>query len=493
MLCVVIKGPTFEDAEGQLALATKYADLVELRLDCFKNIADQQLIQLRSKFKIPMLFTLRDPSQGGFYSKSEEQRKKEIRHLASLKPEYLDLESHLPSDFIQSIAADFPATKLIVSSHDFKKTPEDLKAIYLQMKALPAAYYKIAVTANSSLDSMRMLEFAKKTNDQKLIIMSMGQQEQYSRILGPIFNIPITYASLDQQSTTAPGQLSAQTLVNVYHFKNINPQTAIYALIGDPVDKSISDITHNALFSQFKLNAVYVKIPLKIEEVAKFFPLAKSLGFRGLSVTMPLKETVPAFLDHCDPYAKEIGGVNTIFFDNNQLLGFNTDGPGAIKAIEKQLLLKDKKIAVIGAGGAAKAIIYEACRRGGDVTIFNRDKEKAEHLASRLASKFRCKVRGLNEMDQHFKESYDAVINCTPNPLPINPELISPKALIMDITTRPKETTLLQHARQRGCRIVYGYKMFIEQALEQFQIWFKDRIPIDIARNILENEAGKIL
>lgn len=482
MICVAIQGPSYEEACQQIAQAHPFADLIELRLDCFESLNLIALKNLRSHFSIPMIFTLRSQIQGGKYTQSEENRLADIRHLIELEPEYLDIENHVPSRFIEEISSQSPKTKLILSYHNFSKTPEDLEGLYRKMLKTPAFFYKIAVTAQNCIDALRFVCWAKKSDD-KLIAISMGSHGQISRILGPMMECPITYAALEEDQKSAPGQLSAKILIERYHHHSLNPDTVIYGLIGDPVDLSISDQAHNDLITACGLDAVYVKLQVRPSELSDFLQLAKQLPFHGLSVTMPLKEHILPFLDQIDPQALDIGAVNTLLFKEGVLSGFNTDGIGALNAIEREV--KGKQIVIIGAGGAAKAIAYEAHRRGALVTILNRDERKAHEMAQRL----HCIGKGLDYMATCFEAGYDILINCTPVPLPIPSDYILPQAIVMDIKTRPKETPFLKHAMEKGCQIIYGYQMFIEQALGQFDLWFKNRINMQESRKILEKKV----
>ncbi|MDP1880011.1 MAG: shikimate dehydrogenase, partial [Parachlamydiaceae bacterium] len=191
----------------------------------------------------------------------------------------------------------------------------------------------------------------------------------------------------------------------------------------------------------------------------------------GASVTMPLKENVKELLDEIDPVAQKIGAVNTLFFRKGKVKGFNTDCIGALNAIEEQSgLVIGKKIVILGAGGAAKAIVYEACKRGAKVVILNRRSEKAQQLANQ----FNCEGYGLESIHEIYQQGYDILINCTPSSMPIEPQYILEKAVIMDIVSKPKETPFLQEAIKIGCQVIFGYDMFINQAKEQHQIWFFD-------------------
>lgn len=487
MICVVIKGPTVEEAHQQLSKASAYADLVELRLDCFQSWDLASLKILRSYYSIPMIFTLRSQMQGGSYAQSEENRLATMRSLAALKPEYIDLENHVSAGFIEEISSQYPEIKLILSYHNFTNTPKDLEGLYQQMQKTPAFFYKIAVTANNCLDALQLVCWAKKSGESgKLIAISMGYYGQVSRILGPMMGSPVTYAALEEDQKSAPGQLSTTTLIERYHHRSLNPHTALYGLIGDPIDQSISDETHNSLIEVLGKDAVYVKIPVKPSELSDFLQFAKALPFHGLSVTMPLKEHILPFLDSIDPQALDIGAVNTLLFEGGKIFGFNTDGSGALNAIESGYQVKDKRVVIIGAGGATRAIAYEAHRRGGLVTIVNRDERKAFQIAKRL----HCIGKGLDYMATCAKTGYDILINCTPSSLPIPSDYILPQAIVMDITTKPKETAFLKLASEKGCPIIYGYRMFIEQALGQFKLWFKNQIDIQESRKILEKKVS---
>ncbi len=411
MIAVVIKGP---DVKQQIERAISLkADMVELRLDLIGSI---DLKEIRASFSIPMIF--------------------KIKELPDIFPEYIDSEHgmEVPS-----------GTKLILSHHDFDKMP-DLEALYLEMKKTPADLYKIAVTPKSLVEALRILAFGRSRPD--VIAIGMGTFGEITRILTP----GITYAALDEHHKTAPGQLTIEEMYRC------NSDTRLYGLIGDPVDKSISNETHNCYMQSMGLNAIYVK--MQVTDLDGFLPLAKNL-FSGLSVTMPHKETILPYLDEIDPEAKEIGAVNTLLIQDGKLHGFNTDGKGALNAIEKECPVSGKHLVILGAGGAAKAIAFEAIKRGAQVTLVNRDKVRAQELAGR----FSC------QSSHSVPASYDVLINCTPA-FPITQDEILSNALVMDITSKPKDTPFLMAAKLKGCRVIYGYKMFLEQAFLQFELWF---------------------
>ncbi len=480
MLCVSIKGPTFEEAFQQITKAVVVADMVELRLDLLTSgvIDLKEIAKLRSAFSIPMIFTLR----------TSHHSLREIVSTIALNPEYMDLDAAIPVDYVEEISGKAPNSKIILSHHDFSVTPDNLDEIYQTMAKTPAYFYKLACMAHSFLDALHLMCWAKRQNS-NVIAISMGQYGSVSRIIGPIIGTPITYASLADGQETAPGQLSVDTLLQQYRFRSVFPNTALYGLIGDPVERSISSVLHNKFCSDVGINALYVKMQVTPKEVGRFMQLARQLPFSGLSVTMPLKEVVLPYLDEIDPQAQDIGAVNTLLFQDGKVIGYNTDSVGALCAIERSVDVKDKKMVIIGAGGAAKAIAYEALRRGAHVTIVGRNEEKIREAARHLC----CSFERLDHMIDCTKKGYDILINCTPAPMPIAPEEILPGTIVMDIKTRPVMTPFLQAALDRHCQIVYGYQMFVEQAVCQWMIWRKDRSLLQEWRAILEKKTGEYL
>jgi 3-dehydroquinate dehydratase/shikimate dehydrogenase len=486
-LCVVIKGPTYAEAHQQLKKAHHVADIAELRLDYFEKLDIQELESLRKIFPIPMIFTLRSKSQGGQYPGEETQRLAQIESLAKLQPEFIDLEYDTPPSFIEQMQKIYPQTQFILSYHDFTHTP-DLLNILTKMRQIPTHYYKIATMAQSTLDALRTLDFINHCHS-PLFMMNMGEEGQITRILSPLFGSTLTYAALDETQATAPGQLSIDQLLHTFRFRNLKKTTHVYGLIGDPVYKSLSHVTHNAVMQAFDLDAVYVKMKVTPHELQEFFTYAKKLPFRGLSVTMPLKEDVMPYLDQIDPIAKQMGAVNTILFDQGRLIGTNTDGKGALDAIEKQTTVEGKRVIILGAGGAAKAIAYTAHQRGAHVLILNRNLAKAYAVASEIG----CEAGGLEQMEIEARKGYDILINCTPLQMPIFPQDIISGSHVMDTNTNPKLSELLKHVLERGCQVTYGYEMFTYQAVAQFEHWFQSRIHAKKVMGIIEREALNIL
>ncbi len=448
MLCIVIKGPSFSEASEQIRLSQNKAGILEFRCDLFSFEAVDALMQQTS---LPVILTLRPKRYGGGFSGSEKKRLFLLNRLAALKPAYIDIE-HDVDEAPEGV-------KIIRSYHNFTETPQ---ALPLDLKG---DIVKIAAMAGSTADALRLLLSVKF--HPHVIGISMGEKGSVSRILSPFALNPFTYACLKE--STAPGQLLADELLGTYHFQELNTETKIYGLIGNPVSQSPSHQTHNRFFRQSGLNAVYVKMTVDASELLEFLSLAKQLNFQGLSVTMPLKEAVIPYLDEIDPAAKQIGAVNTLAFRGGKIKGYNTDGLGALNAIERQGLVSGKKVLVIGAGGTAKAVAYEAQKRGASVFIYNRTFEKAQKLARRM------NYRPV----QDFEGGFDIYVNCTPASAPVDSNLIASSSLVMDVNHF--KTKFLIDSGKKGCSVIAGEEMFVLQAKEQFRIYIDmKRLKINI-------------
>ena len=467
MICISIIGPTIAVATEQIAQASSLGNVLELRLDLFEGYTFEELQHLREQIALPVIFTLRKTSQGGHFKGNEVQRLEKIRSLATLKPTYLDLEYDTSLAFVKEMGRDFPEIQRIISYHDYAGTPPDLDRVLKEMHCTPGELYKIACTAHSTLDALRMLLCIR--SNAPLLGMCMGELGTITRILGPRFGSPWSYACLSEENSSAPGQLSAQETHFVYDLNRLSSHCALYGLIGSPVSTSLSQYTHNRVFQDLGLDAIYVKMQVESCELKMFLELAKQAGFCGLSVTMPLKEQVLPYLDAIDPEAASIGAVNTLLIDDNKIKGFNTDGKGALDAIETRLKVRDQKVAIVGSGGAARAIIYEALKRGALVSIWNRTPKKALSLALSLQGGIQA-----GSLDT-LQPDYDVLINTTPDPMPIDVAAVRPQSVIMDIKTSPVLSTLLQQAEQKQCTLIYGGAMFINQALGQFALWFPEQ------------------
>jgi len=433
----------------------------ELRVDLLPEIDLDKLKVLLLKAPFPFLLTLRSTSHGGKCSLPLEQRMQLIENLCKLSPAFIDLEYDLPLEFLLHIIESYPQISPILSYHNTDCTPTNIESIYSDMSKIPAFAYKIATMVDSTTQALELLLLSKK--HPKLSVVPMGEKGSFARVISLTHKNKIGFASLCKEQATAPGQLSLEELTSIYRYPTLKEDVDLYGLIGEPVSHSIGHLYHNLTFKQKNRNALYVKMSVTPNELSIFFPLVKKLGFRGFSVTTPLKEKVLPFIDILDAEASSIQACNTLLLKSGKILGKNVDGMGALDALEKHLCVSGKKIVLLGAGGSCKAIAFEAKKRGAKVHISNRTLEKAKQVSLSLGTTF----SSLEELPL----SYDILINTTSHSMPIHEKQIVPNCVAMDITYTPKETLFLQKAKKQGCSIVYGEEMFRCQAEKQSALW----------------------
>ncbi len=281
----------------------------------------------------------------------------------------------------------------------------------------------------------------------------------------------------------------------------ITGKTLLVGIIGDPVEHSLSPPMHNAAFKHLEMDYVYVPFHVSGENLEKAIQGARSLEIRGLNVTIPHKTAVIPYLDEVDPAAQLIGAVNTIKFNEDKAKGFNTDGLGAVKALEEITPVKDKKVLIMGAGGAARALAFQLILNGiRDLVIANRTPEKAVQLALDIQSKleFSPEATGLGEVEL---SSTDILINTTSvgmYPHQDQPPLISgqqmhPELVVNDVIYNPLKTNLLKEAESIGARTLNGTKMLLYQGVESFRIWTGVAPPVEVfERSLMRTLGNKI-
>ncbi len=454
----IIYGPSISKAKEQLKkAAAEGADLAEIRLDRFELEELGRLSELPRS--LPLIFTFRKKAHGGACELDDAERQSLFLRCLEANPDYCDIETDTESSFFEEVKKRHPKIKIIGSFHDLEKMPP-LEETLDAMQKPHVSHYKLAVLVQSASEAMKLLLFAREREN--LTCIGLGEAGQITRILGPLFGVGFCYAPIEKEDALF-GQIALSDLHGIYRFRMLSPKTLIYALIGHPVAKSVGHLYHNKSFPK---TAVYVKIDLDIPEMPLFFSLIRKLPFAGLSVTMPLKELLGKFLTSVEPDAAAIGSVNTMKIEEEHWRGFNTDGKGALQALERHVKVKGKHVVVLGAGGSARAIIFEALQKGAKVTVLNRTVERREALAK----EFGCKAAGLDELG---KLSFDVLINSIPADLLFDAKELPPKAVVMDIVYWEKETPLLKLAKERGCIAIGGMEMFEEQALLQQKIWFE--------------------
>jgi len=296
-------------------------------------------------------------------------------------------------------------------------------------------------------------------------------------VLGVRAGSVFTFAALSPDEKTAPGQVTAQELRNLYRIEQVDAATRVYGVAGDPVVHSLSPAIMNAAFRRENVNAVYLTLHAKT--LKDLLTCIRGIPLHGISVTMPYKEAILKHLDNTDSHTAKIGACNTIVrAQDGKLYGFNTDAAGVVRPLERRLpTLEGAKILVLGAGGAARAAVFGLKERGCEVYILNRTTGPAKKLARQ------ARVRTVKRSDLK-KLSFDVIVNATPvgmgntRETPLQEHEINAR-YVFDMIYDPAETRLLKLARERGAQVIPGIEMFVQQAARQFEIWTGKPAPGD--------------
>ena len=271
----------------------------------------------------------------------------------------------------------------------------------------------------------------------------------------------------------------------------ITGSTNIAGLIGHPVEHSFSPPMHNAAFNALNMDWTYVAFDVEPSNLKSAIDGARSLNIKGLNVTIPHKIEVMKYLDEIDEVARLIGAVNTIDFRN--MKGYNTDGIGAVKAIEEVTSIKNKNVVVAGAGGASRAISFYIAKYGAEsITILNRNVDKASNLAKDINLIDDVGADSISQINDYVREA-DILIDTTPVGMHPNvdadaivgAEDMHEGLVVFDAVYNPNETSLIKQAIKANAKPVYGIKMLLYQGAESFKIWTGQNPPVDVMEDAL--------
>jgi 3-dehydroquinate dehydratase/shikimate dehydrogenase len=504
------------------------ARMVEWRCDGLASRegagAADAIARLVRESPLPSIVTVRSSDEGGTSTLAEPERLALLARVAKSAdaPRMIDVEhAALAADLPRALLtaalapreddADAPAApKLVASTHDFTGRPIDLLRRVAAMQDDPlVSIVKLAWMARSIRDNLEAFDLL-ATRTKPLIALLMGEFGLMSRVLAPKFGGFLTFASDAEGSGTAPGQPTARELRDLYRFGAIGPATRVFGVVGWPVAHSRSPAFHNARFAEHGYDGVYLPLPVPSEWEhfkASIGALVDHdrLDFAGASVTIPHKEHLVRFVrergGEIDADAAWLGAANTLVVrplgtpDAQRLYATNTDMPAAVEVLSAALAtrgraLEGARVAVLGAGGVARAVAGGLALAGATVVVFNRTRAKAEALATALSGRARAngkatRVAAGDERDFDCNapscESFHAFVNCTPLGMEGGPDpkgsampddaLLDDSVVVMDTVYAPKETPFLREARARGAVTVDGEAMFLKQAELQSELF----------------------
>ena len=486
-VCVTVSGGTAEELLARARRAALSSRFVELRLDCLgRPERSAEVVRDLRRARVPSIATLRSAAAGGNFGGSAEEQLHILQSAAQAGASLVDLEiesaEHLGAQAVRSLRR---STRLLLSLHDHRETPENPASALHRLKSFPADYYKLVTLAHRHRDNAAVLELLKKGRG-RLVAFTLGEVGRPTRLMCLAAGAPFTYAAAPEGDVLGLGQFPAAEICGPYRAEKITSRTRFYGVIGNPIEHSISPAVHNAAFAALKLDAVY--LAFGVEEFEDFVASRRAYRLAGFSVTLPHKETAAQAADRLDPVAATVGAVNTMVTRWGQWHGFNTDVVGLLRPLEKRRKLRGARVLIAGAGGVARAAAFALSQAGARVVVVSRRPEQASALAEAVGGE-------ALEPGDLSDESFDVIVHATP--LGMAPDVescfFSPGELnapiVFETVYNPIETRLVKLARRRRLQVIVGLEMFLEQAAGQFKLWTGKEAP----RAVMEQAARNAL
>ncbi len=465
LLCETVTGQSMAELLAARDGAT-HGDMVELRLD---GVADLDVSGALQGRRVPAVVTCRPTWEGGRFDGSEEARAGILARALELGAEFVDVEWRAASrsngvDFGSLVARD-PA-RVVISSHDFECVPQDLDDRVRAMRGMGAGSIKVAVAVSRLTETIALKRIGEAGD---AIVIGMGEAGVPSRLLAAHYGSRWTYAG----RAVAPGQLRAETMADDFHFFRVGPETAVYGVVSTNAMHSLSPVMHNAAFEAAGIDAVYV--PLRAADFDDFLFYASAMGIKGASITIPFKLDALRSATQADPLTQSVGAANTLRRHGDGWEATNTDVYGFLAPLDAVFgaRLQGARAAVLGAGGAARAVVAALRSRGVIVTVYARRDEQARQLAQSMDASAGVWPPAAG--------SWDLLVNCTPlggvghrDESPISRELVS-GPLVYDLTYGSGPNALLRDAKAAGALTIDGQPMLVAQAERQFEWWTGQR------------------
>ncbi|VVB57388.1 Shikimate dehydrogenase (NADP(+)) [uncultured archaeon] len=486
MICVSLIGPTVRDCLAQL----KEVSLAEIRMDLISDLDEGGVKKIFSS-PVKLIATCRPKDKE---NKQQNARREQLLLLAiSGGAAFVDIELESPAEMRRRVAeaAKKAGCKVIVSHHDFEKTPmrQELAGIKARCLEEGADVAKLACMARSEEDVQRMLDLC----DPRTVAIAMGPMGVEARAKIVSLGSPFTFAAFDEKSAAAPGQVGRErmekmmqetgkaardgkTTENGEHPASRTP--ILLAVSGNPVHHSQSPALHNAGLASLGIEGAYFR--LLGGDAAEVLRTARAMGLRGLSVTSPFKEEMAHLVHELNGAARELGAANTVVLEKGKAVGYNTDGLGVSGPLAAAgVSLSGARAVVVGSGGAAKAAVLALQKAGASVVMANRTVAKIEAFAK----KFGCETCTLEPAELGPKLAQASIlVSCTStHERFIEPSLLHSELAVLD-AHYTKPTALVADAKAAGCKIVSAQDWLLYQGLEAFRLFTKREAPAEAMR-----------
>lgn len=468
-LCVTVTAATTADLKRKRDdAAAAGADLVEVRLD---TVSDPDVGAALAGRTRPVIVTCRAAWEGGHFKGSELERKQILAEALKRGADYVDIE--WKADFGDLVSTE-RGQRIVLSSHDFTGVPRDLAERERAMRATGAQVVKLAVKTSKLTDCLPLLDLAARVAPGTTVLVGMGECGLATRVLASKFGSAWTYAG-DQEQV---GQITPADLLDRYRFRAVTAKSDVYGLVGRPLSHSVSPAMHNAAFAAMRQDAVYV--PMPATDADDFIAFGRALNLKGASITIPFKVSLFDRMDEVYAVARRIGAINTMKADGGRWIGANTDAAAFLGPLRDRVDLAGARVALLGAGGAARAVAVALSSSNADVTVYARNPVKAREVAMTVSASAATMPPKPN--------SWDLLVNCTPvgmypktGETPLDAALLTGRH-VYDLVYNPTITRLMREAATAGCTTIGGLEMLVAQAQEQFEWWTGRKPPGGVMR-----------
>lgn len=490
-VCVAVTATQVAELFAKADEVLQTSRFVELRLDALPH-PEEALEPLRNfcarHAAAAVLATCRRVAGGGGYTGTVKEQMVLLVRCAQAGALLVDLELEtlevVAEETLEQMGMSLrdAGTFLLVSAHDFVRTGDPARTLARLQSVSAAArpsLFKIVGTAECLADNLRMLDWLEQASATAPVVgLLMGEAGVPSRVLALSRGGAFTFAAGSAGETTAPGQMTADTLNRSYRVTELTRNTQIYGVAGNPVSHSLSPLLHNAAFTAEGRDAVY--LPLHTTGVNDLMQFVEKLPIDGLSVTMPWKVEILPRLAAVDELTRRIGAVNTVTrLPDGRLVGSNTDAPAIAEPLKARIQLRGSRALVLGAGGAARAAVVALVDAGADVWIWNRTAARARRLAEECGARL-ANPEALAEAEVLVHATPAGMVGCTQTEVEIDLNVLHKVRVVFEMVYRPAETALTRWAQARGLKVVNGLDMFAGQAARQWATWTDHADPSEL-------------
>jgi len=460
VICSILERDAFRTLRS-IALAPAGCELLELRAD---HLRAEEITEVVQRAGRDVIVTIRRGSEGGADSRSEDERRRGLLAALDAGARFIDVEWR---SSLEDLARGAWSRHVIVSHHGAECVPGELQAIYRSIAATGATRAKLVAVARSpaEIPAVRGVLVEAASEATPLACFAIGRAGAVTRLLAPSWGSWATYGSLEAGRETAPGQFSAKDLLETFDVLSIGAATRLVALVGNAVFGSPSPAMHRAAYLDAGLDARY--LPLELDRLEDLLPLidaSEGVAIEALAVTIPFKEEAARRCRLEDEVSRSALAVNTVMLGDAGWAGYNTDGPAVLDLVGSRLDPAAAKIAIVGAGGTARAAAAALAGAGAEVTVFNRTLSRAQQLADRLDLKA-AELARLAEYD------WDVLVQATPlgrrGERLLEQRDLRGKLVVEAVYGR--ETPLVRDARSRAIDVVDGFGLLVAQAVLQFE------------------------